>query len=71
MKRFYEFYPNARKLPQFVAVSRENQNLPQIVADFEQQTSIVLTSDDSDQLVFNISSMPSIEDIENELRDKQ
>ena len=54
MKRFYEFYPNARKLPQFVAVSRENQNLPQLVADFEQQTSIVLTSDDSDQLVFNI-----------------
>jgi predicted nuclease of restriction endonuclease-like (RecB) superfamily len=54
MKRFYEFYPNARKLPQFVAVSRENQNLPQVVADFEQQTSIVLTSDDSDQLVFNI-----------------
>ncbi len=36
MKRFYELYPNAKKLPQVGAVSGKNQNLPQVVADFEQ-----------------------------------
>ena len=33
MKRFYELYSNAKKLPQVGAVSGKNQNLPQLVAD--------------------------------------